>query len=287
MKPGYTILASVIVSVIVTYGVLKFTTPHTAVAEESVYERVMRTGVIRCGYFPSPDFLDIDPNTKNMSGLVYDYVNQLAQNLKLKVEWTEEIGRGDFIPALDVGRFDAYCTALTINSERARSVDFVSPYLFDTFNLYVREDDVRFDQNIMAANDPAIKIAAKEGDIMEKIARKHFPLAQIVQLAQMSAEVDPLLDVASNKADVVITTPKIAGRYIQNNPGKIRKTRTEGPLMYANTSLGIKAGEYRFVRMLDLAAMEMKANGQAQAIIEKYDPGAKIFLRAAKPYEAQ
>jgi polar amino acid transport system substrate-binding protein len=285
VKSLLTITFSVLLSLVATYALIQNynnTASTTAAHTESVYDRVIRTGVLRCGYFPSPDFIDIDPNTKVMSGLIYDYVNQLAKNLALKVEWTEEIGRGDFVAALDAERFDIYCTALSVNAERARIVDFTDPYIFDSFSLYVRADDSRFDADVAKINDPTVRIAAKEGDIMEKIARKKFPKAQIILHPQLSSETDPLLDLDGQKADIVLTTPKIAGRYITNNPGKVKQAGPGSPLIYATAT---KSGEYKLTKMLNLAGKEMQASGQADAIFDKYDPERKIFLRLVKPYE--
>lgn len=64
---------------------------------ESVYDRVMRTGTIRCGYLAWKDFIDIDPNTGAMTGIIHDYMDALSRNLGLKLEWTAEVGRGDYV----------------------------------------------------------------------------------------------------------------------------------------------------------------------------------------------
>ncbi|MGE3770074.1 MAG: substrate-binding periplasmic protein [Bdellovibrionales bacterium] len=248
-------------------------------AIESVYDRVMRTGTIRCGYLSSTVFLEIDVNRNQLHGIVYDYMEQLAKNLGLKVEWTEELGRGDFGPALQADRIDAYCTAMSISAERAKAADYTMPYIGNIFWLYVRQDDNRFDGNIEKINDPSVKIVAIEGDIFGKIARQHFPKATLTELVQLSPDTDPLLYVATGKADVVIATHFVGKRYDKLNPGQVRHVRTLEPFVVSPFAIPIKHGETKLKRVLDLATQEMIYNGQLDAIIDKYDESPPIFVR--------
>ncbi len=257
--------------------------PAFADEKELVYDRVMKSGEIRCGYWASPGVLEVEPNSGEISGLLYDYMNLVAKNLGLKVNWVEEIGRGDFIPALQNDRIDAYCTALSVNAERAREVDFTDPYYFDAFELFVRKDDNRFDNKASAVNSKGITIVAKEGDIFAKIASRFFPKAKLLELPQLSSDTDPLLYVDTEKADIVLTTEKIADRYIKNNPDKIRKVKLSRPYIFSFGSVAVKADEYRFRRMLDLAGMEIQGTGQYDALFEKHDPKG-FFRKRALPY---
>src|ERR1700722_20209029 len=62
------------------------------VVKESAYDRVMRTQTIRCGYVLRTPLLVKDPNTAQLSGLFYEYVENLGKALHLKIEWSEEMG---------------------------------------------------------------------------------------------------------------------------------------------------------------------------------------------------
>lgn len=243
----------------------------------------MRTGTIRCGYLTWKDYIDIDVNTKEMSGIIYDYVEQLGKNLGLKVEWTEEVGRGDYPIGLETGRFDAYCTAMARNAERARVSDFTIPIFYGLFNLYVRQDDPRFDYDLASLNNPEVQFVNTEGDIFGKIARLEFPKAQVIELPQLSQDSDPYMYVDYGKADVVITNANIAARYMEKNPDSLRQVKLAEPFRYLPGSLVVKADEDRFRRMLDIATDEMLANGQIDAILDKYDPDRQYWLRVANP----
>lgn len=83
-----------------------------AETKESAYDRVIRTGTIRCGYAISPPVMVQDPNTKKLSGLDYDLWQEIGKDLGLKIEFVEEAGWGNFIEGLRSNRYDAFCTEL-------------------------------------------------------------------------------------------------------------------------------------------------------------------------------
>jgi hypothetical protein len=86
------ILSTVFV-VILTLGISFYLFPRapgvSAASSDQVYERVMKTGVIRCGYINWWPAVVRDPETKQMKGYVVDYINEMGKVLDLKVEWTE------------------------------------------------------------------------------------------------------------------------------------------------------------------------------------------------------
>jgi hypothetical protein len=109
---------------------------YVAVAEakkETAYERVMRTGELRCGYFSwKPAFIK-DPNTGEMSGIFHDYMEEIGRALKLKIVWAEEVALGEFPTAIAAGRIDAMCSSTFVTSERARVTRFYHAALLCAF----------------------------------------------------------------------------------------------------------------------------------------------------------
>ena len=263
-----------------------FMLPTVAQAkDESVYDRVMRTGTIKCGYLSWKDFVDIDPNTEEFSGIVVEYMEALGKNLGLKVEWDEEIGRGDYIPALDTGRFDAYCTALTVTAERARMADFVTPFSVSVHYVYVQDGVYEYDQDMTLLNNEDIRFVATEGEVFTKIIRESFPKAKLIELPQATNDADPLVYLATKKVDAIVMNAHITETFIKNNPDKIRRLPTKNPIRSVPLSISTRAGEYRFTKMLDNATRELLYNGTIDSILDRYDPTQKGILRIHKPYE--
>lgn len=63
----------------------------TDTGKESVYDRVIRTRAIRCGYIILPPEFSKDVNTGVFSGASYDIAEEIGRRLHLKVDWTEEV----------------------------------------------------------------------------------------------------------------------------------------------------------------------------------------------------
>ena len=91
MKPLQVVLLTLVVAVVTSFLTVQFMVPQNADSgavslpkeKESVYERVIRTGKIRCGYAVWQPVLMKDPNTGAFSGVYYDYMNLLAARLGL------------------------------------------------------------------------------------------------------------------------------------------------------------------------------------------------------------
>jgi ABC-type amino acid transport substrate-binding protein len=280
-------LPAVVVAKLVVVAFLAFhAAPALAADKESVYDRVMRTGTIRCGYGVWAPALIKDPNTGQISGTFHDYVEAMGKALNLKIEWTEEVAWGDYIAGLTNDRFDAYCTEVALNAERARQVDFLTPIMYLAGEIYVKAGDTRFDGHPEKLNSPDIKLTTVEGDVYAKISNREFPLAKKLELPQLATTADIFSSVADGKADALITQSDSGADFMKNNPGKIRKVKLDGgPFRASPVSISIKGGEYRFQRMLDIATVEMLSNGTIKSILDKYDPNRTGAIDTAATYK--
>lgn len=263
-----------------------FSLPFTAQAQDrqSVYDRVMESGKIRCGYAVAPPYISLDVNTGEMGGMMYEYVEQMAENLGLEVDWTEEVGWGDYITALQSRRIDAFCVGATRIASRALHVDFLSPVMFMRADIFIRADDNRFEEDTRLLNDPEITFVVMEGDIYEKIMRRDFPEAQFLTLTQMTQGSDLMMSIHSGKADATITEVLWTKTYTDSNPGQIRRLTIDDPYDVSPFAISVLAGEDRFRRMLENATMEMIDNGTIDQIIDKVDAEGTYIMRPARPY---
>jgi polar amino acid transport system substrate-binding protein len=161
--------------------------------KESAYDRVVRTGTIRCGYGISPPALVQDPNTKVVSGLDYDIWQEIGRELGLKIEFTEEAGWGNFIEGLRSHRYDAFCSEMWADPGRAKFLSLSIPVMYSSLYIYARADDTRFDGNLERVNAPDVTIPAIEGDVSVALAQNRFPNAKIFYLPQTGTVSDILL----------------------------------------------------------------------------------------------
>jgi polar amino acid transport system substrate-binding protein len=253
---------------------------------ESVYERVMRTGVLRCGYAQwPPTALIKDAKTGHMFGFGPDIINEMAENLGWKVEWAEETGWDNFIQGLKNDRFDMFCGIIWENATRGREMSFSQPIAYSALHLYTRLDDKRFDEDVSILNAPEFKLATMDGEMSSVIAKKFFPDAQTVSLPAMSDGAQLFLQVADGKADGVFLEPGLAQEFANKNPDKIRQA-TKEPFSIFPITFGLKKeADVRMMDTVNSALGEMINQGRVNELITKYEPDTSIYMPLAKPYQ--
>jgi len=259
----------------------------TQAKKETVYERVIRTGTIRCGYGVWDPIIIKDPNTGKLSGIFYDYMEALGKELSLKIEWDSNLNWSDWNVGLQLGRYDAACVGIWPMAHRSRESDFTMPLYYIAMYAYVRSDDTRFDGGLEKANDPGVAFAGQDGTVSMQLVEKRFPKAKLVSLSDMVGQADPLLYVVNKKADIVLMDKVTADSFMENNPGKLKQVATVDPVSFYGNTLGVKIGEDAFRRMLDAATRDLMSSGVIEQIITKYEKHPNSFYRVAKPFETK
>jgi polar amino acid transport system substrate-binding protein len=273
-----TVLIAIVTSLITAFLVLQFTggqnSGGTAMQSESkmnnAYERVMKTRVLRCAYamWPPQTFLK-DPNTGKFSGFVPDYLEVMARNLNIKIEYTEETGYGaQVIEGLKAGRFDAFCTGMNQNAQRGQHVFFTNPIFYNPIYAYVRADDNRFDKDLSTLNDPQYILSVMDGEGTDAIAKNNFPKAKTFALPQNSEMSLLYSNVTQGKADVIFSDVPQAEGYIKNNPGKLRRANNQEVITYT-IGMAVSNDEPKLLGLLNTALLELQAAGHVKNAIAK------------------
>lgn len=257
-----------------------------AAEKESAYDRVMRTGVLRCGYIVWPPFFVKDPNTQAKSGIYYEILEETARQLGLKVEWKEEVSPDGMFEGFKIGRYDAVCGPLVPTPGRAREADFAMELGFTGFFAYTRRDEKRFSDGLSSIDAPGTRIVCQDGEMSCTMAEEEFPSAQVVSIPHIGDGAVLLMHVDAGKSDVVITDPVVANRFMKNNPGRIRVVDARPVRVVPVSMMAIPVGEDRLRRMLDLAFSSLHHSGFIERAIRKDSEYSKTILRRAPGYEA-
>ena len=257
----------------------------TADKTESVYDRVMRAGVIRCGYvIYSPGCLK-DPNTGKLSGIGIDTIEMVAKNLGLKVEWVEEVGWGTMLEGLQNNHYDMVATPVWTNANRARLIDFSSPLYYSPINVWVKSGDKRFNQtNLSSLNSNGKTIATVDGETAEVIANEDFPLAKKLSLPQLAGVDQVLLNVSTGKADASFEEPAVANEFLKHNPGSIEALRMDRPIRVFPNCWMFRRGQLEYKDMIDTALAQLINSGAVDTVIQKYEKYPGTLYRVALPY---
>ncbi|MCI5060579.1 MAG: transporter substrate-binding domain-containing protein [Alphaproteobacteria bacterium] len=268
--------------IILTFLLLLFSFPALAHDEDSVYDRIMKSGKIRCGYIVWPPAFGKDPKTGGLYGINYDFIQEISRELKLELEWVSEIGIGEVAQALQTNKIDLMCASMWPDAQKYPQADFTRPTYFSAVFAYVRADDGRFDGNFEAINNPDITIGGIEGDITLDVGEKSFPKASFKPLPSMSNGSQLLLDLVSKKVDVIFIDDSLAINFEKANPGKIRRVKNVGPVRVFGEHLVLKRGETKLKEVLDITIESLVNSGVMERILKKYEG---TFFAPKKTYE--
>lgn len=256
-------------------------------APATVYDHVIKSGVIRTGYVIYPPGSIKDPNTGKLSGIFVEALEQAASNMGLKVQWAEEVGWGSMIEGLNTGRYDLVGTQVWANSTRGKTADFTVPLFFSGIGVYVRANEHRFDGDLSKLNSPEVRIATIDGEMSTIISKQDYPRAKTVSHPQLSDNSQILLDVVNGKADVTFVEPYIALLFLKNNPSTVRNLASQHPIRIFPNSMMLQKGDVRLKTMLDTALTELLNTGKIDELMRKYVPSQGTFYPVAYPYRVE
>ncbi len=285
------IFVSALIGFLVAFVTVKVTMPNIYATqgeeEQTVFERVIDRGTIRCGYalWP-PHVLAKDPNSGEISGISHDIIEEIAVRTNLKIEWVEETGWGNWVEGINNNRFDVFCSGAWQDSARARDISWTVPYMFSALYLYTRADDTRFDEPDVDLNNENITLSTTDGMMSATVANLFFPKAKQVALPQLTDSGQQLLAVVNGKADAVFEEPSTVKSFAKTN-GDVLKIAAGGkPYNIFPTTFGVKMGEYNLLSMLNSTLTEMKNQGVIEKIIRDYEEDPTVFLLPNKPYQS-
>jgi len=249
----------------------------------SLYDRVVKTKVLRCAYTLYPGFVDRDPNTGEMSGLSYDLVNAIGSQLGIKVEWTDEVGVDVIFEGFKNQRYDMACSGYNLTPSRAWAADATMPIFYTPSYLYVRAGEARF-KSEDDLDSPNVSVAAMDGEATSLVATERFPKARVESLMGMAPATDRFEMVASGKADFTPMEASIGNDYMAKNPGKIMQFGAH-PIITMPSVIYVPQNERQLKALLDVGIQSAQSSGAMERIVRKYAKHSGDILLPAVPYQ--
>jgi len=254
-------------------------------SKQSLYDRVIRTGKIRCAYVVyAPDCIK-DPNTGKLSGIGIEAIELVAKKLGLQVEWTEEVGWGTMLEGLQTGRYDLVASLVWTNANRAKLMSFSKPLFYSPIFVFARKGDHRYKGQLEKINSPKVKIVTIDGETAQVVADADFPKSSRLSMPQMTDYSQVSLNIASGKADIALLEQIIADQYLRNNPNSIENISDGKPIRVFPNCWMFNRGEFEFKAMIDTVLEEVINSGAMDKIISKYEKSANELYRVALPYQ--
>jgi polar amino acid transport system substrate-binding protein len=184
------------------------------------------------------------------------------------VDWVEEVNFATMMAGLETDRYDAICTGVFLTGERARVMEYTSPYLFSSVVAVARADDTRFDADVKSINAKEVRISVQDG-VGISLADRSFPEAQKVQLPDMASPSQQFVEVETGKADVAFTDASDFIHYSEKNPGKLRMIHADRPLSVYPWVIAVRKGEHSLASFINGALAEMIYSDEIRAITKR------------------
>lgn len=257
--------------------------PAWAAQKESAFERVLRTGTIRCGYTVYDPIIIKDPNTGVLSGLLYDYMENMGKRLGLKVEWALEINLTTYLQDLQDGKYDMECSGGWPNARRARVAEYTKPIAYFPVYFYTQAGNTAYDGKFAAINNAKTRFVTIPGDYTEDYWRDVVP--QSMQVSVDATLAAMVVEIISGKGDVALWDAPSARAAMQEHPGKLRRVDLP-PAKVTPINTSVAKGEFALKSMIDEAAQEMIFDGVIEQLLAKYHLTPDIAFRPARPYDA-
>lgn len=208
-----------------------------------------------------PPFNSIDEGSGQGVGWDYDAVNEICKRINCKPEFKQAAWDGIF-PAMQTGEYDVLADGVTLTEERAKIVEFSTPYVQVGQVLLTRADETR-DLAAFKA-DASAKIGTQIGTTNEIIAKETFPDTKVQSFEDFGAAVLALM---AGDIDVVVVDNVTASGYIKENAGKLK---ISGQITSDEKLAFVFPPKSELRAAFDAALASMQADGTLDALNKKW-----------------
>lgn len=217
-------------------------------------------------------------------GFDREFADKLCKRLSLTCTWTNQSYDG-LLPSLQVGKFDALISAMSINEERAQMVDFSRPYadaptgfvglIDNALTAETGKDD------LIAALSGKV-IGVQSGTTQEQVVSAHMPDAEVRSYERPEQLAD---DLRAGRIDVGLMEMSAWDPFLAG--GETSGLKRIGPQLsgadYAEFGQGqgiaLKKGNTELKARMDGAINEMLTDGTLRKLSDKwfgYDVSSKM-----------
>ena len=218
-----------------------------------------------------PPFGSQDEKTKEYIGFDVDIINSIGREEGFDVE-IKNLAFDGLIPALQAGNIDVAINDITINADRAKSVDFSKRYYIAGLGVVVDKDN----DSIKTAKDLEGKVLGVSiGSTGEEAARK-IPNADVRVFNQLN---EAYLELRSKGVEAVVNDIPTNDYYVATAGMGAVKTV---PVALTEEDLGIavKKGNKELLVKIDSGLAKIKKSGEFTKIFQKWfdkEPPAELL----------
>ncbi|MFZ4285850.1 ABC transporter substrate-binding protein [Variovorax sp. HJSM1_2] len=232
---------------------------------------IKNAGVLRVAAFDgNPPFGYIDATSKKQVGHDIDLATEFAKSLGVKLEITPT-NPANRIPLLTSGKVDVVFASFTITDERAKVVDFSTPYFLVGQQFLARKGLLKD-----ASQIKDLRIGTEKGTTMESNLRNNYPDVKVVLYDD-----SPFALAALRNGNVQAITNDGVKLTAQWGTLPDKEKYEIPPITVSKEYLGaaVPKGEARLLGALNTWLGEIERNGRAVAIYDSwFGPASKAPL---------
>ncbi|MBM3856811.1 MAG: transporter substrate-binding domain-containing protein [Verrucomicrobia bacterium] len=179
-------------------------------------QRAPQTQPIRIGMDLSYPPFEMINEHGDPDGVSVAMAEALSKDLHRPLQ-IENIPFVGLLPSLQTGKIDLIISSMTDTPERRKSIAFSDPYLTIALGALVRQDTPI--QTINDLNQPAFKVAVRQGTTGQLWAQKNLPQATLLVFDQ---EATAVLEVLQKKADAFLYDEMSIWKHHHEHPLETR-----------------------------------------------------------------
>lgn len=235
-----------------------------ALAGDDSLERIKEKGKFIVGLddnFPPMGFRD---EKGDIVGFDIDLAKEAARKMGVEVEF-KPVEWDGVIFSLKNGTIDVIWNGLTITEERAKQIAFTKPYLDNKQIIVVKKDS-----DINSKADLAGKTVGLQLGSSSQSALNSEPdvVESLKEVRTYPNNTEALMDLQIGRIDAVVVDEIVGRYYISKKPGVYRILGEDfGKESYG---VGVRKEDTSFLAELNKILDEMKADGTAKEISEKW-----------------
>jgi polar amino acid transport system substrate-binding protein len=212
----------------------------------------------------------IDTATGKAAGFDVDLISDIAQRMGLKAN-VVTTGFNTIIDSLTARRFDVVISAVTINADRTKKVDFV-PYFNAGESLLVPKGNPRSLTSITAAC--GLRVGVQNGTVEQSDAQTASTACQkagkpAITLTVLQDQTAVVQLLATNRVDATYQDSPVTDYYILQNPGQFQ---VGGDVVNAAPEgIAVRKGDTSMLNAVQTAFTQLKAAGTYDALFKKWN----------------
>jgi cyclohexadienyl dehydratase len=246
-------------------------TPGTTDVTEvpGLLAKIEKTGELHAGYGVYPPYTQEDPNTKQVTGLSIDLIEQIGKELKCKVVW-HRLNWNTMSADLKRGEYDVIADPIFQTIPRAREFAFTEPYAsFADGIAVVRINDDRF-SSFESLDREGITIAVGQGWASETLIKAKFTKPKIVSVQTATDLLQVFNEVVSGRADVAVADGADAERFVKEHPTVVKALWLDNPPAFTPAGFALRPTDANGAQFLTVSLRNLRGIGVIDALAKKY-----------------